>query len=185
MTTVAQLRKAALALPEVEEGSHFGMVSFAVRGKGFASVTKDGRVQLQMSDEDAEAFLVDRPTGERLARNGTPIGVSVPLADVNGQQLNALVRASWFSRAPKRLAASLEAAESSADGQVGDLPKSIGRPATQALAEAGLTTLDHVATRTEAELLALHGVGPKAVRVLADVLDARGASLRTSSGDGQ
>ncbi len=39
MTTLAQLRKAALALPETEEGTHFGMVAFSVRGKGFASVT--------------------------------------------------------------------------------------------------------------------------------------------------
>ncbi|MFH9060428.1 hypothetical protein ACH4GM_04270 [Streptomyces coeruleorubidus] len=49
MTTVTQLRKAALALPEAEEGTHFGMVAFAVRGRGFASVTKDGRVQLHLS----------------------------------------------------------------------------------------------------------------------------------------
>lgn len=51
MTTISQLGKAALALPEVEEGTHFGMVSFAVRGKGFVSVTKDGAVQLQLSDD--------------------------------------------------------------------------------------------------------------------------------------
>ena len=41
MTTLSQLRKAALALPEVEEGSHFGMVAFSVRGRGFVSVSKE------------------------------------------------------------------------------------------------------------------------------------------------
>ncbi|MEU2201560.1 hypothetical protein [Isoptericola sp. NPDC019482] len=34
------------------------------------------------------------------------------------------------------------------------------------LAGAGVTTLAVVAARTDAELLALHGVGPKAVRIL-------------------
>jgi hypothetical protein len=32
MTTVAQLRKSALALPETEEGTHFGMVAFSENG---------------------------------------------------------------------------------------------------------------------------------------------------------
>ncbi|QSB17330.1 DNA-binding protein [Natronosporangium hydrolyticum] len=54
----------------------------------------------------------------------------------------------------------------------------MGKPATRALANAGLTTLDQVATRTRAELLALHGVGPKAVRILADTLTEQGMSLR-------
>lgn len=179
MTTIAQLRKAALALPEVEEGTHFGMVSFAVRGKGFASVTKDGAVQLQLPDDVAEAAVAEHPTGERLVRMGTPIGVHIPLADINGMALNALVRQAWMARAPKRLAASLqsrEAAADSADG-VGDLPRSIGKPALSALSGAGLTSLDHVAAKSEAELLALHGVGPRAVRILKETLAGKGMSL--------
>jgi predicted flap endonuclease-1-like 5' DNA nuclease len=59
-----------------------------------------------------------------------------------------------------------------------DLPASIGKAATRALATAGLTTLDQVATRTKADLLALHGVGPKAVRILADTLAEKRMSLR-------
>ncbi|MFC9131552.1 MmcQ/YjbR family DNA-binding protein [Streptomyces sp. NPDC057099] len=178
MTTVTQLRKAALALPEAEEGTHFGMVAFSVRGKGFASVMKDGRVRLYLPREETEAALAAHPTGERLERMGTPIGFSVPLADVGGKDLNALVRASWFSRAPKRLAASLAAAEAAADAPGGDLPAGIGRPATQALLGAGVTTLEQVARHSRAELLALHGVGPKAVRVLSEALEQRGLALR-------
>lgn len=60
----------------------------------------------------------------------------------------------------------------------GDLP-SIGRPAQSALAEAGYTRLDQLAGVTEKELLKLHGVGPKAVRILRDALAARGLSLKT------
>lgn len=175
MTTVAQLRKAALALPEVEEGTHFGMVAFSVRGKGFASVTKDGDVQLHLPDADAEAVVAAHPSGVRLVRMGTPIGVRIPLADVDGQQLNALVAAAWASRAPKRLAAEYAAAATVEPGDA--LPASIGRPATRALHAAGLTSLEMVASRSEAELLALHGVGPRAVRILAETLAEQGRSL--------
>lgn len=178
MTTVAQLRKAALALPEVEEGTHFGMVSFSVRSKGFANVTEDGTVQLQLSDEDAATALAAHPTGERLTRFDKPIGFRVPLADVDGQELNWLVRRAWFHRAPKWLAATLADADKGVAPAGSDLPKAIGRPATQALLGAGLSTLDLVATRSADELLAMHGVGPKAVRILAEALEERGSALR-------
>lgn len=181
MTTFAQLRKAALNLPEVEEGTHFGMVAFSVRGKGFSSLTKDGLVQLQMSDDDAEAALAAHPTGERLVRMGKPIGFRTPLADLDGKGLNALVLAAWTHRAPTRLAALPSAPAEQAPAEhapAGDLPAASGKPATRALTLAGLTTLDQVATRTEAELLALHGVGPKAIRILSEELRRRGMSLR-------
>lgn len=54
-----------------------------------------------------------------------------------------------------------------------DLPR-IGRPASSALALAGITTLDQVAAREPKELLALHGVGPKAIRILSETLAERG-----------
>jgi hypothetical protein len=179
MTTQAQLRKAALGLPEVEEGSHFKMVAFLVRGAGFASVTNDGQVQLHLLDDDADAALVDHPTAERLVRMGSPIGIRIPLADLDGQALNYLVRRAWFARAPKRLAASLAEADSVLPGEVGDLPPSIGRAATRALAGAGITTLGDVASRTKKELLDLHGVGPKAVRILTEELAKHSLSLRS------
>lgn len=50
----------------------------------------------------------------------------------------------------------------------------IGRPATQALNLIGITTLGQVAERSQRELLALHGVGPKAVRILKAELEAHG-----------
>ena len=56
------------------------------------------------------------------------------------------------------------------------LPK-IGAPATNALAGAGITTLEQVAKLSEPELLALHGVGPKAVRLLQEALAPAGKSL--------
>ncbi|GGL17411.1 hypothetical protein [Planomonospora parontospora] len=44
-------------------------------------------------------------------------------------------------------------------------------------AGAGLTTLAQVAGLTEAELLAMHGVGPKAVRILREALGAIGRTF--------
>jgi hypothetical protein len=51
------------------------------------------------------------------------------------------------------------------------LPSAIGRPATNALNASGITCLDDLAKLTEKELTALHGVGPKAVRILKETLD--------------
>ncbi|WP_437809239.1 DNA-binding protein [Sorangium sp. So ce1078] len=57
------------------------------------------------------------------------------------------------------------------------LPKGIGKPATRALALVGVSRLDQVTRFSEAQLLALHGVGPKAVGVLKAALEAQGKSL--------
>jgi DNA-directed RNA polymerase alpha subunit len=56
------------------------------------------------------------------------------------------------------------------------LPKA-GKPATAAVQNAGVHSLEDLTRFTEAELLALHGVGPKAIRIWKDALAARGLSL--------
>lgn len=53
----------------------------------------------------------------------------------------------------------------------------MGRPANAALVSNGITTLDQVATMTERELLAIHGVGPKAVAILKAELEKHGRNL--------
>ena len=60
------------------------------------------------------------------------------------------------------------------------LPKGIGKPATRALAAAGVSRLDQVTRFSEAQLLALHGVGPKAVGIIKAALEAQGKSLAKS-----
>ena len=49
---------------------------------------------------------------------------------------------------------------------VHDFPKEIGNPATNALLAMNITTVEQVAMMSDQELLAIHGVGPKALRVL-------------------
>ncbi|MEU4106439.1 DNA-binding protein [Streptomyces tanashiensis] len=58
-----------------------------------------------------------------------------------------------------------------------DLPRGIGAPATRALVAAGYTRLAQLDGVPVAELAALHGVGPKALRVLGEALAERGKSL--------
>ena len=55
-----------------------------------------------------------------------------------------------------------------------DLPKGIGAPATRALVGAGYTKLSQLAGVRESDLAALHGVGPKAIRILQAALDDAG-----------
>ncbi|GAA1499199.1 DNA-binding protein [Paeniglutamicibacter kerguelensis] len=57
-----------------------------------------------------------------------------------------------------------------------ELPK-IGAPATGALKADGITTLEQAAARGEKELLAMHGVGPKAIRILREALQENGSEL--------
>jgi len=57
------------------------------------------------------------------------------------------------------------------------LPKGIGAPATRALNAAGYTELNQLAGVPAAELMKLHGVGPKALRVIQAALEAQGSSL--------
>lgn len=171
MTTPRQLRTTALSLPEVEEAAGAG--AFAVGGREFASA-RDGRARLRLPAHDVDTLLGECPTAERITRGAVVLGVSLPLADIDGQRLNRWVRQAWKHRAPKHLVAAAETAERAEPG--GDLPRSIGRPATRALAEAGITTLDGVARLSETELASLHGVGPKAVGILQRALAERGSA---------
>lgn len=178
MTTLSQLRKAALALPEVEEANRSGGVEFSVRGREFAAATQDGHVQLHLAAAEAKAALAAHPGGKELVRGGKSIGFQAPLADINGKDLNDLVRKAWANRAPKELAAAITAAVAGTTPADWDVPSSIGKPATRALLSAGLTNLAQIATWSEAELLDLHGIGPRAIRILNEALAERGMSLR-------
>lgn len=58
-----------------------------------------------------------------------------------------------------------------------EFPRSIGKPATNALLRQGVTTLKQLTKFSEQELLAIHGVGPKAVGILKNLLAEKGWSL--------
>lgn len=60
--------------------------------------------------------------------------------------------------------------------QTSDLPK-IGAPALRALTAAGYQQVEQLTQVSEAELLQLHGVGPKAIRILRETLAAKGLAF--------
>ncbi|MEL4319271.1 hypothetical protein WJX64_09665 [Leifsonia sp. YIM 134122] len=59
-----------------------------------------------------------------------------------------------------------------------EFPQSLGKVARRELAANGFTRYEQLSSVSAAELLALHGVGPKAIRILREELAARGSRLR-------
>jgi hypothetical protein len=62
-----------------------------------------------------------------------------------------------------------------------ELPHGIGRVAKRQLALSGYARYEDLTRATAADLLKIHGVGMKAVAVLAAELAARGLSFREAS----
>jgi DNA-directed RNA polymerase alpha subunit len=58
-----------------------------------------------------------------------------------------------------------------------DLPPKLGKPAQRALAAAGYVRLEQLTSVSEAELLKLHGMGPKAIGQLREALAAKGLTF--------
>lgn len=58
-----------------------------------------------------------------------------------------------------------------------DLPIKLSQPARRAVIGAGYTQLEQLTKTSEAELLKLHGMGPKGIRQLRDALSAKGLSF--------
>ncbi len=178
MTTKAQLRKSALGLPETEEVLRDGLPAYTVHGRVFAALAEKNQVVLPLDEATLRASFGLRTVTQAHGPNGAPLGVSVPLGDVNGMELNRLVFESWLTQAPTDLATIARAAiKGEAPTAPDGLPSAIGRPATRALLLAGITTLEQVASHKEAELLALHGMGPRALEILRDALEATGRTL--------
>jgi hypothetical protein len=57
-------------------------------------------------------------------------------------------------------------------------PPGFSNPATRALQNIGITRLSQLTTMRENDIAALHGMGPKGVKVLNAALQAQGKSFR-------
>ena len=71
------------------------------------------------------------------------------------------------------------------EGSNTDLPSNLSRPARRALAGAGYARLEQLTGVTEAEVLKLHGMGPKALDQLRGALAARGQSFAAPGDPGR
>ncbi|HEY1133897.1 MAG TPA: hypothetical protein VGE77_04915 [Nocardioides sp.] len=160
MTTLHQIARAALALPDAVEQRYGRDRAYVVGDARFVAVT-DGVVELALGATETSRAATEVPGSS--VRGGL---LAVPLAELGGMAANSLVRRAYVAVAPADAATAVTAPDSARAGAVGDLPRSIGNPATRALVGAGITTLAEVARRSDEELLALHGVGPRAVRLL-------------------
>jgi DNA-directed RNA polymerase alpha subunit len=58
-----------------------------------------------------------------------------------------------------------------------DLPGNIGKPAMRALTNAGYHHLEQFTKNREAEILKLHGMGPKALERIRQALEEKGLSF--------
>lgn len=63
-----------------------------------------------------------------------------------------------------------------------EFPQSIGRVARRELALHGFTRFEHLTRASARDLLKIHGVGPKAVRILEEELRAQGRAFLDRSG---
>lgn len=71
-----------------------------------------------------------------------------------------------------------DGSQATPETRLDSLPVNIGAPARRALAAAGITTLEQLPAHSAKELLALHGVGPRATRLLGEQLAGRGLAFR-------
>lgn len=68
-----------------------------------------------------------------------------------------------------------------ADMSAGPWPAGLASPARRALAAAGITRLEQLAQLSQAELLKLHGLGPKAIRVLTEAMARQGLKFASAA----
>jgi DNA-directed RNA polymerase alpha subunit len=66
------------------------------------------------------------------------------------------------------------------DEPTNDFPPGLSQPALRALRAAGYTHLKQLTSVTEAELLKLHGMGPKALGLIRSALQSRGLAFADS-----
>lgn len=63
-------------------------------------------------------------------------------------------------------------------GTPASLPSGLSAPAHRALAGVGVERLEDLTRFRESEILALHGMGPKGIRLLRGALDEAGLAFR-------
>jgi hypothetical protein len=111
-TTTNDLRRWAMALPEVEETTHFRfrIPSWKVRGRTFLGMGHDQTTAVFcVAEAEADAAAAAEPgTCEAVWRQDARrsfLGLQVLLAGVPAERLRALTERAWRQQAPKRLAA--------------------------------------------------------------------------------
>ena len=108
--TMATVRRLALALPGVEEGTSYGTPAFKVRGKLFARLHQSGEaIVVRVDDDEREMLMKTDPETYYMTDHyiGYP-WMLVRLAKVRTDDLCDRLEQSWRRSASKRLIAELD-----------------------------------------------------------------------------
>ena len=105
------VRRLALALPQVEEGGHFGLPAWRVGGKQFAGKSRTGEALIvRLDPEDQSNLSALHPGlvapvsgGPREAKAGAAGWTSVGLAGSDEALLARLLKLAWLETAPPKL----------------------------------------------------------------------------------
>lgn len=110
---IGQVRKLALALPDVAEAPHFQYSSFRVRGKIFVTVPPDEEhIHVFIGEETREpALALHAAFLEKLTWGAKVVGLRIALRKATPSVVRDLVEKAWAAKAPKSLIATWASAE--------------------------------------------------------------------------
>lgn len=118
MITIEDIRRLAMALPEVEESTHFRFHQpiFKVGGKPFAGgggSKGDTAAVFSVSQEEAAGAVAEDPASYeevwRPVAKKSLVGLRVDLARVSEERVEELVEHAWRHKAAKRVVAAYDA----------------------------------------------------------------------------
>lgn len=103
--TLTQVRRVALALPEVTEAPHFDRTSFRVRGKIFATAKEtEPYLHILVGEALRDPALALYPEFmEKLVWGGKVVGLRVALPKARAAAVGDLLLAAWEAKAPRSL----------------------------------------------------------------------------------
>jgi len=100
----ADVRRVALALPEVEEYEHGDLPAFRVRGKRFATMLDEHGVNLMLDEDGINAATACWPDACRANHfAGRLASVRVDFAAMSEEAVADLVAEAWTRKAPRSL----------------------------------------------------------------------------------
>lgn len=113
MLTMAEARRIALSLPEATEEDHFGMPSFRVMKRIFATVPDEKSIRIMLGPEETSAAIGAEPKAfEELWWGKQLAGITVHLALADKRQVADLLGEAWRRKAPLALARTFAATTS-------------------------------------------------------------------------
>lgn len=176
------MKKVGAFGPDVRTSTTNSYISL-LRGEG-----KFGIVQISAADRiDIGIKLKGAPVSEKYEAAGAWNAMVTHRRRLNGPAAVDAETLRWLKQAydaagGKAAAANAAAPKAPAAKPAAqaepDLPRGLSQPALRAFAAAGLVRLKDFTRVSEAELLEMHGVGPKAITVLGPALAAKGWAFR-------